>query len=89
VVILYIYSCFPGESDMIVIDRFEGDTAVCESRCGQVLIPRASLPPCAAEGDVVAPRGDGSYAVDHAATRRRQISITSRFAKLTSERREK
>ena len=74
---------------MIVIDRFEGDLAVCESGGEQVLIPRASLPGCAGEGDVLVPRGDGVYAVDRAATERRRASITSRFARLLSTPRKK
>ncbi|HWQ57841.1 MAG TPA: DUF3006 domain-containing protein [Clostridia bacterium] len=74
---------------MIIIDRFEGDAAVCEDGDEQILIPRASLPSHAGEGDVVVIRDDGTYGVDQAATERRRTSIASRFAKLTSCRRGK
>lgn len=88
-VILYIHRSARGENDMIIIDRFEGDLAVCESGGEQIVIPRASLSSCAGEGDVIVPQGDGSYAVDHAASERRRTSITSRFARLTANRRGK
>lgn len=72
---------------MIVIDRFEGDCAVCESGCETFCVARSSLPQNASEGDIIFPLENGSYAVDREATARRSASITSRFSALTARRR--
>jgi len=41
------------ETDMLLIDRFEGDFAVVETSNGFINIPRADIPTDAKEGDVL------------------------------------
>ena len=50
----------------IVIDRFDGDYAVCEtgSGCEPVYVPRIRLPAFASEGDALVLSEDGVYAID-------------------------
>lgn len=58
---------------MIVIDRFEGEYAVCEEEGGSFRkIPKVFLPAGSREGDCLAPAPDGSWQVDRAATARRR-----------------
>ena len=60
----------------MVIDRFEGECAVCESQSGTLYaVPRELLPESAREGDVVVAWGDGRLTVDAAATRARSERI--------------
>ncbi|MCC8022691.1 MAG: DUF3006 domain-containing protein [Clostridiales bacterium] len=59
-----------------VIDRFEGNLAVCEAQDGSfVHIGRDKLPDGAAEGSVLRLDGDGCYILDRALeeARRREI----------------
>ena len=61
---------------MIIIDRFEGEYAVCEEESGSVRKhPQVFLPGGCREGDCLVPAPDGSWQVDRAATmeRRKQI----------------
>ena len=58
----------------IVIDRFDGNYAVCEtgSGCEPVYVPRIRLPAFASEGDVLVLSEDGVYAIDAACTATRK-----------------
>lgn len=58
---------------MIIIDRFEGEYAVCEEESGGFTkIPKVFLPGGCREGDCLAPRPGGGWQVDRAATARRR-----------------
>ena len=60
----------------MVIDRFEGEWAVCESQAGTIYhVPRAALPASAREGDVVVAWGDGRLRVDATATAARSARV--------------
>lgn len=60
---------------MLMIDRFEGDTAVCETTEGQMVeIPRRQLPPEAREGSVLLPEGKG-YRLDLSEEDKRRARI--------------
>ncbi len=72
---------------MMVIDRFEGETAICECDGKMLTIARLALPAQAAEGDMIAMLEDGTYVLDAAATANRHSSLKARFAALTSRRR--
>jgi hypothetical protein len=59
----------------VIIDRFEGDFAICEKADRTMLnIPRSNLPPQAKEGDVLTIEGD-SIALDTVATALRKKSV--------------
>jgi hypothetical protein len=52
-----------------VIDRFEGEMAVCEKNGRRMIsIPRSSLPPEAGEGDVIVIESNSMIRIDRAAT---------------------
>jgi len=56
---------------MMIIDRFEGDFAMCETEGGFVQFSRADLPANAREGSVLA-HVNGKWALDlHAEQQRR------------------
>lgn len=58
---------------MIIIDRFEGEYAVCEEESGGFQkIPKVFLPGGCREGDCLTSRPDGSWQVDRAATAQRR-----------------
>ncbi|MGI6357917.1 MAG: DUF3006 domain-containing protein [Bacillota bacterium] len=59
---------------MLIIDRFEGEFAVCERDGEMINIPRHLIPGGAQEGDVLQETPDG-YVVDEEATavRRKRI----------------
>lgn len=59
---------------MIIIDRFEKDTAVCETDDGMIEIKRAMLSSSAAEGDVIVFNGT-VYEKDELATYERTEKI--------------
>lgn len=60
---------------MLVIDRFEGDFAICEEAGGEIRdIPRDRIRGKATEGDVLCRKG-GWYEVDRAATEARRKEI--------------
>lgn len=62
-------------NQMLIIDRFEGDFAVCEETGGEMRdIPRDKIRGKAAEGDVLYQK-DGWYEVDHVATKARRKEI--------------
>lgn len=60
---------------MLIIDRIEGDTAVCETEEGKMVeLPRSLLPPGAREGSVLLPEGN-DYRLDLAEEERRRDRI--------------
>lgn len=63
-----------------VIDRFEGDIAVLESDSGEIFnIPRAILPECAQEGQVI------SVCVDEKKTDERKTHIQELMKKVWAD----
>ena len=61
---------------MIIIDRFEGEYAVCEEESGSFTrLPKVFLPRGCREGDCLTPTPDGSWQVDRAATMERRKEI--------------
>lgn len=69
--------------DMLIIDRFEGEYAVCEkSEDGEtkmVHIAKVMLPRNAREGDCLTGDGAGGWVIDGAATIRRRREIAERM----------
>ncbi len=66
----------------VIIDRFEGDLAVCERPDRTMLnIPRSSIPAKAKEGDVLIIRGD-HIRLDSSETARRRKAIEEKMKKL-------
>lgn len=65
---------------MTVIDRFEGDFAVCEQDGGMVDIPKSKISPDAREGDVIVMK-DGIYVPDSAETDKRKKRAEALFEK--------
>ncbi|MDD6046526.1 MAG: DUF3006 domain-containing protein [bacterium] len=72
----------------LIIDRFEENYAVCEGDGTPVLLPRASLPPSAAEGDVLTTTKDGGFAVDAARTAMRKKEAQQSLLALLSAKKE-
>ena len=69
-----------------VIDRFEGEFALCETESGEVeLIARDALPEDAAEGDILREDGEGGYAADPAEKEQRLEEATCRLCSLFSK----
>lgn len=62
-----------------ILDRFEEDAAVVEAGAEWLRLPRAALPPCAREGDVLLHAEEG-WQVDEAATQSRREALRARFA---------
>lgn len=61
---------------MMIIDRFEGDFAVCEEESGSFTkIPKVFLPGDCREGDCLVLTPGGSWQVDRAATAERRQMI--------------
>lgn len=60
-----------------IIDRFEGEYAVCEDEAGNMHdLPLAKLPKGAKEGDVIV-EVDDAYIIDHEETEQRKKKIQS------------
>lgn len=59
---------------MIIIDRFEGEFAVCETDGGMVDIKRSLLPGDAREGSVINEK-DGRYVIDTATENARKSRL--------------
>jgi hypothetical protein len=58
------------------IDRFEGDFAVLEDEnCKMNNILKSVLPTDAKEGDILIEKKDGSFIIDHLATKQRKEHI--------------
>ena len=72
----------------LIIDRFEGDYAMCEDNGTPVVLPRDSLPSSAAEGDVLIPMKDGGFAVDVARTAMRKKEAQQSLLALLSAKKE-
>ena len=68
---------------MIIIDRFEGELAVCDADGDELSIARSVLPEDASEGDVITPVDGGRYLVDEEATHKRRAALKSRLFSLT------
>lgn len=68
--------------DYYIIDRFEGEFALCETP-GSVMekLPRKSLPPEAAEGDLLF-WGEGGWRVDRQATEKRRAALAAKRGRL-------
>lgn len=62
-----------------ILDRFEEDAAVVEAGGEWLRLPRAALPPCAREGDVLL-RAEEGWQVDEAASQNRREALRARFA---------
>ncbi len=61
---------------MWIIDRFENETALCETEDGGIVeVPRMALPPDAREGSCLRRGADGAFTLDHdaEAERRRKL----------------
>lgn len=68
-----------------IIDRFEGEYALCESSKGELLsIARKCIPPEAVEGDLLH-LVDDTYYLDPEATYLRRQAAKEKFASLLSE----
>lgn len=66
----------------VVIDRFEGEHAICENESEELIkIERSKLPTDAAEGDVIVIDGD-SITVDREETRKRKERIKKLMGEL-------
>lgn len=66
---------------MIIIDRFEGGSAVLETDSGMINADRALLPSDAAEGDVLRFE-NGTYVLDREATEARRAALREKFNRL-------
>ena len=66
---------------MIIIDRFENETAVLETEDGIKHVMRCFLPEYAKEGDVLIKEGCG-YFVDQYATEERRRAAAERLRRL-------
>lgn len=66
---------------MLIIDRFEGEYAVCEDADTQkqLRLPKVFLPRGVREGDCLCPCGQGEYQVDAQETLRRRALIKQRL----------
>lgn len=61
---------------MLIIDRFEGEYAVCEEEDGSFKkLPRLFLPVGCREGDCLVPQPGGAWQVDREATAQRRKKI--------------
>lgn len=60
----------------LVIDRFEGDFAVCEQENGEMInIKKSRISQTSAEGDVLYQSSDGHFTVDFLETEKRKKEI--------------
>ncbi len=66
---------------MIIIDRFEGDTAVIEIDGTAADVPRDKLPSEAKEGDVLI-LNNGEYVIDASATFERRRAVRKKLHRL-------
>ena len=71
---------------MLIIDRFEGDFAVCEDENFQTVnIRRSEIPPQAAEGDCLNADPQRGYVLDADETARRRARIQKKMDRLFME----
>lgn len=66
---------------MLILERFEGDTALIEDDDRRFDVARTALPPTAKEGDVLVLHG-AQYLVDEAATVKRRARIRALYRKV-------
>lgn len=64
---------------MIIVDRFEGNLAVCEEGTKTIEIPKADLPAGVKEGDVLMKGNNGAYEIDRETTKQRRKNIDEKF----------
>ena len=68
-----------------VIDRFEGEYAICENDSGETeLIARDTLPEDAREGDILRKKEEGGYAADPVEKEQHLEEVTCRLCDLFS-----
>ena len=65
----------------MIIDRFEGNTAVIETENGIFSLPRAELPAEVREGDILI-RENGSYIINKEATVKRRRKMSRKLREL-------
>jgi 6-phosphogluconate dehydrogenase len=70
---------------MIVVDRIEGDIAVCEIDGTMVDVPLSKISGCVNEGDMLIDNGSGLYTIDTAATEQRKAEIIDLFESLKAK----
>lgn len=68
-------------TEMIILDRFEGDMAVLETDEGMLEIERSELPDTAAEGDVLV-NDDGKWRADREASDERRSRMREKMRRL-------
>lgn len=74
------------EGNRYVIDRFEGEYAVCEDPQGQMRdFARVELPMGAREGDVLLQGTDGAFIIDAKETAQRREYARKLFESLLSD----
>lgn len=65
-----------------IIDRFEGEYAVCEVEAGRFIdIPKADIPKGAKEGDILS-KTDNGYRIEKAETEAKREEIKKRMNRL-------
>ncbi len=70
----------PQGARYLVIDRFEGDVAVCETpEQSYLALPRSSLPRGAKQSDWVIQFADGRYQIDDDKTQQRKKEMRTRL----------
>lgn len=70
---------------MLIIDRFEGEYAVCEEEDGSLKkLPKVFLPGGCREGDCLVSLPGGAWQVDRAATAQRRQEIRRMLGDLYS-----
>ena len=71
---------------MLSIDRFEGNTAICEDEIQNIItLPRNEIPKDAKEGDILAKDDTGQWKIDYAAVKKRRSSLFRRLCKLANK----
>ena len=71
---------------MLIIDRFEGEYAVCEEESGSFRkLPKVFLPAGSREGDCLVLLPGGAWQVDRAATAQRRQEIRRMLEDLYSQ----
>lgn len=66
----------------MIIDRFEGDYAVCETESGEIKnISKSQISKDAKEGDILI-RGESEWQIDADESKKRRMSIENRLNKL-------
>jgi len=68
--------------ETIIVDRIEGDIAICEQAGRMLEIPLTEISGLAQEGDLLYLDEGGYYHADAAATARRRAELTARFQSL-------